>query len=49
MVYRPLGQKEAAVLDPIAFMQATKLAAEEARSARPDRPAGPRPRRRKKA
>jgi hypothetical protein len=37
------------MLDPIAFMQATKLAADEARSARPDRPVGPRPRRRKQA
>jgi hypothetical protein len=39
------------MLDPIAFMQAAQLAADEARSARPDRstrPAGPRPRRRRK-
>jgi hypothetical protein len=45
------NDQEAAMLDPIAFMQATQLAADKARSARPDRstrPVGPRPRRRRK-
>jgi hypothetical protein len=40
------------MLDPIAFMQAVKLSAAEAQSARttrPPRPAGPGPRRRRKA
>jgi hypothetical protein len=46
------GQKEATMLDGIAILQATQLAADRAQSARPTRPrrpAGPRPRRRKTA
>jgi hypothetical protein len=36
------------MLDPIAFMQAAQITAREARSARPTRPSGQQPRRRRK-